>query len=233
MVRMSLLDEEVLSGVLAIISAFAIINISPEVGTFYTFGVLFYLIPLLARRKDWIVEFITKRQNILKSMGVGLIALAVWIYASSFLITYVEPSIESIVPGTAVFEALSRQTQVPILSQDPTVRLVVYGILIPIVESLFFLSFWMKFLSKKIFQLPQIRWYRVGTPQFWKMLWVCAVTGATGSLFHLTVRMASDYALLVDFLFFFCSSLLVFKFRRLTEATSFHAMVNSGILIFG
>lgn len=233
--EMSLRDEEVLAAILAVISIFTIINISPEVGTFYSFGVMLYLFPLMAGSvgREWVVEFITKRQNLFKSLGISGVMLVVWVFISIMIIARIEPSTKMITPGVEVFAELSRYTQVPVLSQDPSVRFVIYGVFIPIVESLFFLSFWLMFLAKKVFRLPYVKWYRAGTPQFLKMLWVCALVGATGSLFHLTVRMAADFALFVDFLFFTISALLVFKYKRLFEATGLHVGINSGVLLLG
>lgn len=236
---MNLRDEEILAGVLLFASMFAIINISPDVGIFYTFAVMIYFFSILTKRKDYIIEFIVKNQNYLKSLIVSLFVFGVWLVLSSLIIPFFDPQTESMLPGTIVFERLAEQTQIPVLSEDPTVRFVVFGVMIPILETFLFLGFGIK-LAAKALGLKRIKWYKLNTPQGQKMLWICAIIGVIASLFHMSVRLAKDYALIVDVMFFFISALLVFytstfktKRPRLFEGGLFHIFTNSGVLLLG
>lgn len=236
---MNLRDEEIFAGILLFASLFAIINISPDVGVFYTFAVVIYFFLVLLKRRDWVIEFIVKNQNFTKSTLVSLVFFGGWLLFSSIIIPFFDPQVESMMPGAMVFERLAKHTQIPVLSDDPYVRVAVFGIMIPIMESFLFLSFGIK-LAAKALKLREIRWYKLNSPQGKKMLWICAIIGVVASLFHMSVRLARDYALIVDVMFFFISSILVFytstfkpKKARLTEASLVHCFVNSGVLLLG
>ena len=245
---MKLQDEEILTAILGILSAFSIYNIDPSVGMFYTFAIIFYFVPLLTKRKDWLIEYLTPKLDLIKSIVVSAAVFAGWLITTTLIYTAFMsvPTTESVIPQQ-VFAELSRTSYIPVLSDNPGVLFVVYGVFIPLAESMFFLSFILKFWSSKIFHLPEVRWYKPGTPQFWKMLWVCALVAACGSLFHMTARITKatlevlpmpinlyiDYTLTNDFFFFFVSSLVVFFRKRLFESSNFHIFVNIGVLLLG
>jgi len=227
MPRFVLRDEETLVSIIVILTAFLWINVNPQLGAFYTVATLFYFMPLIAKRKDFFVEIMTASQKIIKGVFIALAVLGIFLIASTTVLKFTGTEVAM----SDFFTHLNAQTQIPILSQNPSIRLATYGVAIPIIESLFFLSFVLT-LAARAFRL-RIQWHKFGTPSFWKMIIVCAVVGATGSLFHMTVRLMADTALLVDFIFFAGSALLVFKFRQLFEPILFHILVNSGVLILG
>lgn len=226
----SLKDEEILVAIVGVITAFIWINVSPSVGSFYTVAVMFYLVPVFAKRKDWVVQTLTKRPPLVNGVVIALVILFVWVMASSFIL-------DSLMPNTEVsfynfFDNVRAHTNLPVLGSDATANFATYGIAIPIIESFIFISF-VFMLAFKGLGLKQLNWYPPGHPLFWKMIWVCAIVGATGSLFHLTVRVLVDQLLFVDAMFFFISALLVFRFKRLFEGMLFHIFTNSGVLLLG
>lgn len=225
---MRLKDEEILVGIAAIAMAFIWINVQPAVGAFYSFGIMLYFVPLLARRKDYIVEIIDKKTKLIPSACIAAVLVVVWILGSSAILSY---GSQSEVALQDVFKNVRAHTNLPVLGDDDNANLATYGIAIPFVESLIFLSF-VLMLCLKIFNV-KLGWYGPKHPLFWKMVWVCAIVGVTGSLFHLTTRLMDDVALAVDFIFFFTSSVLVFRFKRLVEAVLYHMYVNTGVLLIG
>jgi membrane protease YdiL (CAAX protease family) len=228
---MELKDEEIIAVGLLIATSFIYINVSASIGTLYTLFSVFYLASIFARRKDWVVEIITKNTDLLKSLILSFASFIVWVCIASFMFVYVKPNMMSAIEFESLFSNIASYTQVPVISTDFMLKLIIYGILIPVIESLFFLSFVLKFWSRLL--NVNIMWYNFRSPYFLKMLYVCALVGACGSLFHLAVRMSSDFALILDFLFFFISSLIVFRTKRLFEAINLHILNNSCVLLFG
>jgi len=212
-------DERLIAAGLSIATVFLYLNVSPEVGTPFAIMTLLYLISLgsSAFQKIEIMRTPTKISEI---VGVGLVALSGWVILSSFALQYLAPAFApQSVFSLDFFQALSAQTQIPILSADPFVRFLTYGVVIPIIETVFFLSFVLVFWAKAL------RQPLVFSPR--QMLLVAVLVGATGSLFHLTVRIAQNYALFADFLFFFISALIVLKYREMSHAMVFHILNNS------
>jgi hypothetical protein len=224
----SLRDEEIIVGFVAILTAFVWLNVSQNVGSFYTVGVFFYLVPLLARRKDWVVPITTKKPSLKAGLAIGGVILGIWLVSASFIISGLT---QSAVSFESFFTRMSAYTQVPVLGNDPNMNFITFGNAIPVIETLIFLSFTLKLLLK-VFKLD-LRWQKIGGPGFMKMVWICIVIAAAGSLFHMTVRMMADTALFIDFGFFFISTLIVFRFGRLWEAMWFHILVNSGVILLG
>lgn len=221
-------DEEILAGLILIITAFLWINVNPSVGAFYTVGSFFYLVPLLAKRKDWYVPFLTKKPSIPNGFLVGVGVLVAWMFISSYILGFQQ---NTQIAFQDFFKTLSTYTNVPVLAQDPALRFLTWGVFIPIVESFVFLSFLLKYVASW-FKVP-VKWAKYGTKNFWSMIWVSLTVGVSGSMFHLTVRQVADVALVIDILFFTISALLVFRYKRLFEAMNLHILNNSGVLLLG
>ncbi len=220
---LNLRDEEIIVVAAFIFLLFTGININPQVGTYYSLGLLGYMAVLMARRKDWFLQIRKGKKSYFDAIPIAIAILVAWTALSSTVLTH-----------TAFGEFFSRlytEANLPVLSNDPTMALVLYGTVVPVVETFMFLSFVLVFAAKLI-KVP-IRWHKPGSKNFLKMLAVCAVVGAIGSLFHITVRGMSDWALMVDFFFFAISALITFKYGQLLEGMWFHILTNSVVLIVG
>lgn len=216
-------DEEYLSFIVLIFLLFTGVNINPQVGMYYLGGFLAYFALLMARRRDWIIEIKRGNKSFFDAVPVAVAVLAAWGFLSTSILTHTA--------FVDFFARLYTEANVPALSSDPTAALILFGVVVPIVESFMFLNFVLIYAAKLI--KVNVSWPRFGTESFWKMLMVCAVVGAVGSLFHITVRGMSEWALLVDFLFFTISAVLVFKYKQLLEPMWFHILTNSAVLILG
>lgn len=221
-------DEEFLAVGLVILTGFLYLNVSRDIGTFFSIAAVAYLTAVLSKRTDWFVQFI-KRGRFESDAAIGAGMVVVWLVLASFLLTYIKPVFTFSVIDT--LQQLYLYTDIPVLSADPNVRFIVFGIAIPIIETTLFLSlvlmFWAKLAKVKI------QWHPMQSPNFMKMLLVCALVGITASLFHMSARMMADFALIIDFVFFFLSSLIVFRFKELLGAGLFHVLTNSLILLVG
>lgn len=226
---MNLKDDGVIASILSIFTAFVWINVNPSVGAFYTVGVLFYLMPLLAKKKDWFVEIYRNNKTVLKGIFIALGALFLWVFISSILTQYLQPQLE--IGFYDFFKNIRSETNVPVLSTDPVLKFLTYGISIPGIESFFFLSFMLMLLCR-VFKVP-LMWHNPKSRYFKMMLLICIIIAISASLFHVTARLVSSFAMILDFIFFFISALLVFRYRHLLEAMLFHALTNSLVLIIG
>lgn len=221
---MGLKEEEFLVGFIVLATAFLFINVNADVGTLYSIGAFLYLLPIVAKNRRYFIEVIkgTLGNRIFSILLFSFIGVLVWALISSYLIQKL-PTFSLI----DTFRFIKTQTNIPILSQDPTVRILTYGIIIPIVETFIFLSFGLLFWGK-IFS-----YHLLWNPRDLKMWIVAGLVGITGSIFHITVRLASSSALAIDFLFFFISALLVIRFKELIQAMFFHIITNTAVLLVG
>jgi len=222
----------VIAGILLIVTTFVFLNVNKDVGTVYSIFSLIYFVTVMS--KKGFVPIIIKGQDITKSTFTAGALLVAWLVITSILTTYVQPNVAlgtfSLV-NLEIFKQLHKFTQLPVLSDDPNIALGVWGVAIPVIEGVAFTSF-MLLLYCKIAGI-EFRWHSINSPQFIKMLIVCAMVGASGSVFHLSARMLNDWALLVDFIYFFISALVVFKFKRLLEVIELHVFINSLLILIG
>jgi hypothetical protein len=219
----SLRDEEVLVVLAFIFLLFTGININPQVGMYYSLGLLGYMTVLMARRKDWFLQIRRGKKSYWAAIPTAAVLLIAWGALSTTVLTHLS--------FPDFFSRLYTEANLPVLSADPTMALVLYGTVVPIVETFMFCSFVLVF-GAKLLKVP-IRWHNPGTTNFLKMLAVCAMVGAIGSLFHITVRGMSDWALMIDFLFFALSALVTFKYKQLLESMWLHILTNSVVLMVG
>lgn len=231
------LNDEILIALgFVILSGFIAINVSTTVGLIYGIFAIAYFVQVAAPRVPE-VQVIAPRENFAKSAILGLVFFLVWIFLSAALTGYFHS--ESLVSSAGDFLVkLKSETQIPVLSNDPMAVFVIYGQAIPIIESLMFLSvvliFWV--LAFKV-QPDSISSYK--DPRFKKLIVAAILVGVVGSLFHASVRVLSDFALVIDFLFFTMSALGViltkklFKLEKLSMLSMivFHILVNTAVLL--
>jgi len=241
----NLRQEEFVAMGMLIVMAFTWINVEPTVGAFYVAMTLIYFITVGNRRFSEI-ELIVTRQDIGKAfIGAGVVLVA-WVIASMWIWEQTGGQVSlGFTPEafSTFFRQLALFTQVPVLADDPNIKFITFGINIPIIESLFFLSFVLLFWAK-LLSVP-VRWHSVNSPYFLKMLGVCVLVGVSGMLFHLTARSLNDIALGIDVLFFGVSALIVFASAsripliggdvkvNMFKGVVFHVMVNSLVLVVG
>lgn len=217
---MNIRDEELITMSVIFIMGFLWINIDPSLGSWYSVFGMLYLITVWSGKARY-VEILTKNTKIIESIIFSCILAVAWVMLGNTVLQQ------------SLFATMKESSTIPVISGGLSMELLIYGILIPIVETMVFCSFAVVLWSMVVGLPLPIRWYNTKSPYFYKMLWVCILVGVSASLFHLQARMASDIALAIDALFFSLSTLVVFYRKRIAEAGIIHAIINSGVVLGG
>lgn len=197
-------------------------NFDPVIASATFAMCVLYWIPI-SRGKGLVPTF-AGRQKAVQTLIIGIGVFVAWIFISGMILKTASGSTFSVFSGE-VFSQMASLTQVPVLSDDPTMRILVYGVTIPIAETLFafsFLLFGISALAK-----VSLKW----NPNDPKMYWVVFIIAGLMAIFHFTVRRFSDVGLLVDFAFFALSGFLVFWRGQLAEAMLLHIANNTAVII--
>lgn len=149
-----------------------------------------------------------------------MIGIAGWLFLSSIIFNYFGVATQISQPES-IIGILAASTTPPIITENSFIYLFVFGFIIPIAETLFFLGFILPYVDKKMTHRNKyVDW-----------LMAAIVTGAIVSLWHYTAHTFQDMALIADFIFFFISSLIVLEQRDLKIATFLHIIANSLIIM--
>lgn len=108
---------------------------------------------------------------------------------------------------------------------NPIIRFIIWGIFIPIAESMFFLGF-IGGILKKAFKAT-------GNKIDSKKMAIMATVGSVSVISHIVSQGVVDATLLLDFLFFGVSMGITFYSEQLQEATFLHIGVNSLKILMG
>lgn len=224
----SLRDEEVFLVIITAFMAFVSINFNSNLGLVYSVFSIIYAILVFSGKKNKVVQMLGRGEKFFESLMIAAVVTVSWVFIAKSALGILGTEVSAF----DFFAHLRTQTQLPFFSQDPIFGLIVYGFAIPIVESLFFFGVLLPFMSRDVFKLP-IRWYKIGSANFFKVLWVCAIVGSIASIFHVTVRISSDQYLILDFIFFTLSAFMVFLSRSssLLITTMMHILNNSGVIL--
>jgi len=189
---------------LSIIAAsFIVVTLSQSIGV--PFAIMAIAYAIYAQRTE-VIPFSTGATRIPKLLVLGGVLIFGWFMIGSLF-------------GQHTFSVLSSSYIENFTIDNAFVKLAVFGIFIPLVETFLFLGIVLKLISRKLQMSENI-----------KRILVPAGVGLSAAAFHVTVRMFSPSALLVDFLFFFLSAILVMYKNELKQAFIAHALVNSIVL---
>lgn len=123
----------------------------------------------------------------------------------------------------SLFQFFSQNT--PALTENAFISLIVWGVLIPVVETAFFFGVLFEFFIDKM---------KVAVGWNARTIAVMLIIGGIFTLFHLTAKgITNNSALLVTFLFAIASLVLVVQFRQTIEAKILHVAANTVALILG
>jgi len=201
-------SETVFHLILSGLMLFLMINYNLPLGTIY-FGMIFlttfaYYIALDQRAFTWIK--LIKERGKMMSVVIGLLIGYGFIQFYQYL--------DTIAPLSAVFASAA-------FGESESVGQIVFGFLIPIVETLFFFRVFLQFYAWK-FNLSTTKPFSIDTVH------LMAVVGALFTLFHATSKGISDnLALFATFLFGAMTVFVVIYYREYTQATIAHIVVNA------
>ena len=195
---------------------FLSVNFSPQiVGVIYVLMAITYGWAVTERKLD---DYPISRSKI--NLGPLLIAIGIaivaWYAAITFTLSVISPSD---VPALSVVGTLAAGTTPSYISENPWSILLVYGILVPIVETLFFFGVVFPYLQR-----------RIGSRDV-AFIATLIILGSAFSLFHIVAHYAQDFALIADWMFAVISGFIVYKSKDLKGAMLFHIVANSAIMV--
>lgn len=206
---MGFADEKTLVIVSFVIALFVAINVDPQIGIVTFAMAASYGFAVNSKKA---MEFIRSSKDIGRNIAIGSIAIGIYLFGISALFS-VQPL--SVFASTFSFA---------FTTADPLIKFLIFGIAVPLFETLFFL----------LVAFPQIqKFVKINGNLFGQNLQVYVASGVTGLLvavFHLTVRFWNPEAFMVDFAFFALSALIVAKFKEGQQAFVMHAIINSYVV---
>ena len=225
-------DERIIVGALTIILTFIYLTIDAKLATIYSIFTILYGITIAD--KSWKeVQIIGYRLDMMRFFIVVSFSLAIFTIISAFILGILNPNMQNLY-GLQLYKVLQTYTSFQLNPGYEAYKLIVYGIMVPVIESVFFLSFVLMFYAKllkvRIRNLPNSWSKLLQNP---KVIWLACLVGATASIFHLQVRAKMSYALIVDFIFFTLSALLTIKYKQSLEAIGLHQAVNCLVILGG
>jgi hypothetical protein len=229
-------EEKFGSIALVVMSIFIAVNVREDVGVIYMGMALTYMI-LVFSNKVKAIEIISTPTNFVRSIVIVALFFSVWVVASSFILGILNPMYQINIFSLDLFKILSTMAETTVISNDPAVIFAVWGVFIPVDESVFFLTTVLIMFGILLgtAKFGQIRWQ----PRNPKMWMNCILVGITAALFHMTVRQYVSYALVADAIFFTLSSVVVFYTAKkrpsadMKEAIVGHIINNSTVLLLG
>ena len=222
--KLDVTDEKFVTIILIVIATFLWVNFDSLIGGVYTSFVLLYLISITTKQIPF-VQIYNASTPIAISLITAGVLFSIYLIIAGFTITYINPNLQFTLLDTSVIDSIAEKTQLPIFSSsNATIRFLVYGLFIPIAESLFALSLVFGLFSKGL-NAP------LGSRMSsFKIYWVAIIIGMVMAFFHATVRQFSGYALITDAIFFSLSVVLVYYRKQILDATLFHVILNSFVL---
>ncbi len=191
-----------------------------------TSGMLIVYLIFLSSRKLRQIPMIRPGAKFTKTVIFSVVGFAIWVVLANVITATATGAVPNFFSLDA-FAILAENTQVPILATDATTTFISYGIIIPIAESVLFLSF----VAVALMAVTKTKFrFDMKSP---KMMFIVAGVGMTVALFHITVRGFGDLALVTDSVFFGLSMLLVFWRGHMAEAIAMHVLNNSMVLAVG
>jgi hypothetical protein len=211
-----------------LILIFILITFNIQIGTIYLFMIAL----------DWFIYYFASDKNIYKVIPLetnsqhrlmSVITSAVIFIAFYFFIAYVNMRFSglSVTQGTYLSQLgqviASTFSATPILGSSDYMKLVVWGILIPIVETRFFFRTLMQWGTNKFAGI------KIPTDIFSiTAIWVSAFWGLLFMVFHIVAKgISNNQALVVTFLFGFFSVMCVIYFQQAIQAIFLHVLWNT------
>ncbi len=213
-------DEKTLLKVVFIFSLFTIIVISSTVGlALMGFGLLYMI--LIYGEKNSVFEFSRGgKYDWGKTFGFALILTFTFMVGSAGIFSVVNQQPFNLM---STIDLLSSPNRVPITIDNPIIRILIWGITIPVLESLFFLGV----IGKQLANFLKVKGLDLKNGRAINTLIVILMVGASATVFHLAADVTTETALMVDFLFFSFSMAIVLKLQELKQATAVHGIINT------
>jgi len=208
-----------------VIILFLLINFNLEIGTIYGFMAMIDIIAYFMALRTGAFSLIPIEQkkggrwtSLIWAMGLYV----VFIYAIGVITTNL-----GVVGATSGFEEISKLiagtfSATPILFGSKYLKLAVWGILIPIVETKFF------FRTLMQWGLHAAGMKKLGGAFTWRSFMVANFFGALFAVFHLVAKgIQNNSSLFITYVFGTLSVMMVIYFKQVIEALFLHIITNT------
>lgn len=210
---MSLIDEKNLV-ILALISGvFILVTLSSQIGSIYFAMAAVYAIAIALKLK--VFEFSRTNNGLGKIVFFGILLVGLFIAGASIVLGGQEVLAKSV-----TFFASTFLTNFTI--DNAFIKLFVFGVFIPIVETLFFFGV----IFPRVLEYARAR---NSVRDLATIVSIVLVAGIATS-FHFVVRLLNDTGLLSDLVFFGLSALLVIKQKEMSGAAAGHILINTYVM---
>lgn len=208
---MGFADEKQLVLIAMIFGLFIMTTLSGTVGAIF-FGMSVVYAVAINQGTSNVYEFVRGKVDYFRIGAIGAVFVGLWYLASKNLLSVFDP-----------FQLYSSSFTIQFTLEDPIIKFIVFTLFVGIVETLFFLGVVQKFLIKRANARE-----RLNDPN---TLIAIAITAAIVGLFHVKAALFDEKVLLVDFLFFALSGILVIVDKlQLITAAVIHIAANGVIM---
>lgn len=213
---MGITDEKDLSLIAIIMGVFILTTLSQTIGVIYLGMSVAYAIAVNQGRSR-VYEFVRGRHNLQMALLLGVVLVGGFLIIGGISLGAI--TLEAAAPIQILQSSFVDQFTI----DNYIIKFVVFGMFIPVVETLFFYGVIFKFIMLKAGATGQLT-------QFQTILSITMI-GAIATSFHFIVRLFNDQALLMDFIFFTLSAVIVLRQKELSGAATGHAITNSWVIL--
>lgn len=207
-----------------VIIAFLLTNFDQTIGLVY---ITLALVDIIYYYFAWdknILSYLPiekNKSNRLMNIGISIVLYFVFVYTSYFIISFTQHKTVDLSTAWTSIPAIIVQTfaSTPVLAQSSILKVMIWGVLIPVVETLFFFRLITHWSS---------RYANVKPTVFSLSGQILAIfNGIIFFLFHVVAKgISNNEALLTTFLFGYFSVLIVMYFGEMVHALILHVINN-------
>ncbi len=205
--KVSFEDEKTMTIVALIAAMFMIINVDPTIGLALFGMAAVYGIAINSNRAE---QFIKDTKNLPLFVGISVLAVGGFLLVSTYAF--------SVQPLSVFASAFS----FVFTTANPLIKFVIFGFVVPLLETLFFLLVVYPLLARYI--------KAKGSFHDFSTYIAAGLTGLVAAGFHLAVRFWSPNAFIVDLAFFAISAMIVAFYKEGKHAFAMHSLVNAYVV---
>lgn len=210
-------DDTKIALSLLIFSAFATVVLSFEIGVFLLVYAGTYLWGV-SRKPNYAFQLNKVPVKLTHLIGIPLIIFLVYVFVNDIIIG-------NLGFGSSL-ELYSTSLQAVVTIDTPIVRYFIWGILIPVLETMFFVGVVGYLLAKQLEVESSLQLDKLDT-------WVVVgLVGAIAAVFHIISQLTAPQLLIMDIILFSVCMAMTLKFQDMKHSAMFHIIINSVVMIF-
>lgn len=210
-------DDTKLALVLLVFAVFAMTVLSFQIGVALVVYAFIYLWAI-SRKPVWGYQFSKNPTTLLALLGIPAAIFLGYVFINDIIIG-------SLGFGSSL-QLYSTSLQAIVTIDTPIVRFFIWGVLIPILETMFFVGVIGFFLAKQLGVESKLITNKLDT-------WVVVgLVGLIAAVFHIVSQLTAPELLIMDVILFGICMTMTLKFQDLKQAAIFHIIINSVVMIF-